>query len=142
MQARFEKWLGELTEEQVAAIRVWSYGATKRTAGWVKSRLVWQQALHDVLSRKQERKKFENSLFVLLRYPKRLWTESHKWEREMGRREIKKLLYAIYLTLLPRQNKHLLQQLDSWSDDIDSLSCEGERKSARRDAEPIDISLI
>jgi len=132
MQARFEKWLGELTEQQIATIRLWSYGATKRTAGWVASRLVWQQALHEVLTQKQQRKQFAQSLFELLRYPERLWTESHTWERERGRREIKKLLFDIYQSLLPRQFNHLLEQLDSWSEDIDSLSCESKKKTTGR----------
>ncbi|MFV2058535.1 MAG: DUF6279 family lipoprotein [Thiohalomonadales bacterium] len=129
MQVRLEKWAGELTEQQIEAIRLWSYGATKRTAGWVGSRLVWQQALREVLTQKQPRKQFAQSLFELMHYPERLWTESYVWEREIGKREMIKLLFDIYQSLLPRQFEHLLQQLDSWSEDMDSLSCETKKKT-------------
>ena len=123
MKDRYENWLGELSEKQLAAINRWSYGATKRTAGWVGSRLVWQQALRDILGQQADQKRFSESLFVLLRYPEKLWTESYKMERESGQREIKKLLYLTYQSLLPRQREHLMEKLGSWGDDIESLSC-------------------
>jgi len=122
MQQRFERWLGDLNPKQIEAIDRWSYGATKRTRAWVASRLKWQQTLRDILTLKPQSQSTA-SLTKLLQHPDSLWTETYRAERLASRRDVKKILLVAYETMLPEQQHYLIEQLDGWATDIDSLSC-------------------
>jgi hypothetical protein len=129
MRAQLERWIGELMPAQEQALTSWSQAASPTAAeNYLAGRLVWQQALRQVLAGRQQPARLHAELYRLLAQPQTLWTPDYAHERTRRQEQTLRLIETIAAMLTPEQRRFFAQRALGMARDFDDLSCAEARR--------------
>lgn len=130
MVERVERWIGDLTDTQQAAVQQWSRNIGATTDQWLANRRRQQQAFRQLIAARTVDPAFKEKFTALLVSPEVVRTKAYQARLDRNTGFILDLLTDIEKTLTDAQRSHLLAYLESLAEDFDVLACEIPRKDA------------
>ncbi len=123
MEEILQRWIGPLTDSQQQALERWSQNLGQSGEAWMESRRRWQQALEQAFALRAEPEQFATRMHTLFVEPRELWSDSYRKEYARLRELTMAMLMEIAANETPEQERHFREQLISWAEDFESLSC-------------------
>lgn len=133
MEEILERWIGALNREQHKALVRWARELGKSGDEWIKSRRRWQHALAGTLALRGDRQQFAEHIHTLFVEPRQLWPASYR--KEYARLETRTLdmLAEVAAAGTPGQQHYFREQLLSWAEDFEQLTCDSPATASRHD---------
>lgn len=123
MEEILRRWIGPLTEVQQQALERWSEELGPSGGAWMESRRRWQRALRESIDLRDDSERFAERIHTLFVEPRRLWPESYRKEYARLRARTMAMLAEIAAAETPAQIRFFRNNLLSWADDFERLSC-------------------
>jgi len=130
MVDRLERWVGNLTDTQYAAVQQWSEQIGTTTDQWIANRRSVQQAFRKLIATRKDDAAFKEKFTALLVSPEVMRTTVYQARLDRNITFMLDLLTDIERTLTGAQRSHLLAYLESLAEDFDVLACEIPQKPA------------
>jgi hypothetical protein len=130
MVDRLEKWIGNLTSAQYAAVGEWSQDTGANTDQWFANRRGTQQAFRNLIATRALDPDFKEKFTALLVLPEVVRTKAYQERLDRNIALMLDLLTEIEKTLTDAQRAHLLAYLESLAEDFDVLACQTPQKGA------------
>jgi hypothetical protein len=124
MVDRLERWIGDLTDAQYAAVQQWSRRIGATADQWMANRRRVQQAFRKLIDARKVDSAFKEKFTTLLVSPEVLRTAAYQARLDRNIALTLRLLTDIEKTLTTTQRSHLLAYLESLAEDFDVLACE------------------
>jgi len=130
MVDRLEKWIGNLTSAQYAAVEEWSQDMGASTDQWLANRRRTQQAFRNLIATRALDPAFKEKFTALLVSPEGVRTEAYQAQLDRNIALVLDMLAEIAKTLTDDQRFHLLAYIESLAEDFDVLACQIPQKGA------------
>ncbi len=123
MEEILRRWIGPLTGKQQEVLKRWSEDLGQSGGAWIESRRRWQRALRESFALRADRERFAKRIHTLFVEPRQLWPESYRKEYARLRERTLVMLAEISAAETPGQVRHFRNQLLSWAEDFEHLTC-------------------
>lgn len=123
MEERLEKWLGELSREQEAAVARWADALRPTTATWLAQREAWRQRLGAALTLRGDSARFAPLLRALLVEPEHGWPHTYRDDLAFNRARTFTLLSEVQALASARQRAHIADELAALAEPFTGLAC-------------------
>lgn len=120
MTEAVDDWLGEVTEEQVELIRLWSETRNNTTDDWLEYRDNWRKKFMELLYNQQSID-YIDEMSTFLLHPQKMYSASYQQAVTQNRDHFAQFLADLSMTFIPRQRQHLQDKLTEIVDDIRGL---------------------
>ena len=124
MVDRLERWVGDLTDAQSAAVQQWSALIGATSDQWLANRRRVQQAFRELIATRKEDATFKEKFTALLVSPEGVRTPAYQARLDRNIALMLDLLTKIEQLLTEAQRAHLLAYLDSLAEDFEVLACD------------------
>ncbi len=118
----FERWLGDLSNEQKALFWQWKDRFKPVHNDRLEFRRVWQKELRLILNSNISKKEKEVQLVELFRNPDKFRSQVYIDKLAHNRNQAAQLILTMSLT--PEQKKHLYKEVDYYTKNFDELAAE------------------
>ena len=130
MVDRLERWVGDLTDAQYAAVQQWSRNIGATTDQWIANRRRVQENFRALIATRKIDPAFKEKFTALLVSPEKVRTKAYQARLDRNIAFMLDLLTDIEQTLTGAQRSHLLAYLESLAEDFNVLACEIPQKAA------------
>lgn len=124
MIENFERWLGELNDQQKEVLRSWPPRFKPLDEERMAFRLKWQAALRNVLQSPLSKAEKREQLISLIKNPDAYQTEEHKQKLVYNSKQLKALILSFDQTLTQEQRGFLAGRLDYLITSFQELAAE------------------
>lgn len=132
MEEILRRWIGALNSAQEQALERWSLELGQSGEDWIESRRRWQRALEEAFALRGDHDRFQARIHTLFVEPRQLWSESYRQEYARLRGRTLDMLAEIAAARSPAQVRYFRQQMLSWAEDFERLSCPSKQISVTR----------
>ena len=124
MAKQLQYWLSQLTDDQKLAVDEWSRQMKPTAADWLQHSKKVQNAVRHLLDLRHNPKDFKQKFIEILVNPE--LTRSAEYQAKIDANTVMTLTFLVDVlgTRTSRQEKHLLNRLESLAKDFDHLSCD------------------
>lgn len=130
MGKELRRWFGKLDKQQRQILAAWSEQFQPLGLQGLEIRQRWQSRLQTLMNSRDDHDAFRREFARLLSNPGELHTPSYLQRTQHNRAVTIDMLYAVIRQLSDKQKQHLQHQVNSITEDFDSLACRGETMAA------------
>ncbi|MDX1706494.1 DUF6279 family lipoprotein [Pseudidiomarina sp.] len=120
MQDSFSEWLGTVTEAQLQYINQWLDQRDDMRMDWVSYRQRWLNNFAGAIS-EPSAADYPQRIYALIVQPEQLRSPELQARIEANRAASIKLVHQVYQSMTAEQRRHLLDTIDGYLEDLDSL---------------------
>lgn len=135
MEEILRRWIGPLTEAQQQILARWADDLGQSGEAWIENRRRWQRALGEAFALRTDPKRFGERIRILFVEPRQLWPEGYRQEYARLRARTLDMLAEISASGTDEQQRYFNNQLLSWAEDFERLTCTPPGKSNGHDAQ-------
>lgn len=124
MQENFERWLGELSEDQKNLIVNYANKFAPIHFDRLQFRYAWRKQFRKLMYADPRTAQIRQQLEQLFIDPRFLYTKQYQNKREGNIKLVKQMLLELDSSITPQQFEHLIEQLDKFAIIFEELSVE------------------
>ena len=122
VREHLERWLDELSPQQIAAVTDWSQRFEPNSAETLSYRRQWQAQLRRIMAERHDTNRFQSALGEHLLNPKKSQSVFLQQRRTRNRETFFDLLLRIDALMTVRQRNYLMAKIDDLANDFEALA--------------------
>lgn len=120
MKDSFSEWLGTVNEAQLQYMNQWLEQRDDMRMDWISYRQSWLDNFAEVLNAPSA-PDYQQRIYALMVAPEQFRSPELQARIEANRAASIKLVHQIYQSMTAKQRRHLLDMIDGYLEDLDSL---------------------
>lgn len=116
----FEEWLGNLNQAQRQYMNQWTEQRDDMRLAWVEYRQSWLNAFAEVID-DSAAADYQQRIYGLIVEPEQFRSAELQARVDANRAASIKLIHQVYQSMTDKQKRHLLDKIDGYLNDLDSL---------------------
>ncbi len=120
MEESFEEWLGNLNQAQRQYMNQWTEQRDDMRLAWVEYRQSWLNAFAEVID-DSAAADYQQRIYGLIVEPEQFRSAELQARVDANRAASIKLIHQVYQSMTDKQKRHLLDKIDGYLNDLDSL---------------------